>query len=156
MITKKHMLIFGFAVCAALLLFALCVAKDFEERPFKIHGTIIATIDVRTCGTGICQSVILEDWGEATHTGRFNMNTQNLAVYANGDIIGDVILTAANGDQLFLQRNNHDFTFTGGTGRFVNALGEYQIEHPPATVTWPNAYTMVVTHPYEGVGTITY
>jgi hypothetical protein len=128
------------------------------ERPFQISGDITLTIDLRTCSptTGIC-SAVREDWGEATHVGRYSSIATNVLVnVVTGYVSGSGVMTAANGDQLFWEKGGDFLTITGGTGRFQNATGEFETSHPPAAIAYPDPATAVVTHTFEGSGTITY
>ena len=62
--------------------------------------------------------------------------TSNVAIYlATGTVLGNLTLTAANGDMLFLAMRGYGidethgagtFTIVGGTGRFRGATGYYQ------------------------------
>jgi hypothetical protein len=77
--------------------------------------------------------------GEASHIGRFTLSAQDDETnFPN--ITGTVVITAANGDQIFATHTGYamelgnnmlkvDFehTITGGTGRFTNANGNFQI-----------------------------
>jgi hypothetical protein len=153
MITKKHMLIVCFAVCA-LSLAALGAPMKSVERPFKIDGHMTVTIDRSTC-VGVFCSAVYEDWGEATHVGRYS-NSANLTYNAlTGILTGTGTLTAANGDQLFWEKDDHAYTIIGGTGRFEGAEGEFEITHPPAVITYDGPL-VIATHTYKGSGTITY
>lgn len=156
MVTKRRLIIFSFVVCV-LVVAALGVSKSMQERPFKISGDIRLTIDITTCSAaGVCYA-LREDWGEATHLGRYTSVATGVMVNViTGYVGGSGVMTAANGDQLFWDKNGDSLTITGGTGRFDNASGEFDTSHPPATVTYPNPYTAVVTHPFQGSGTITY
>ncbi len=151
MLRKKHTLVVTFAVCTVALvaLVALGAPQKSVERPFKIDGYLTATLNATTgAGIGV-------DWGEATHVGRYD-NAMTLQFVPPDGMIGSGTLTAANGDKLFWTRVDHVFTFTGGTGRFEGATGGFVITHPPAVTTPGADNTIVASHPYSGVGTITY
>ena len=73
--------------------------------------------------------------GEATHLGRFTVHGDVGVVVATGIPHGTWTLTAANGDQLFLDMTGYgiddhhglgQFTVVGGTGRFEGASGYYE------------------------------
>ncbi len=148
MIRKRHALVVAFALCVVVLV-ALGAPQKSVERPFKIDGYLAATINTKTgAGVGV-------DWGEATHVGRYE-NAMTLQYFPQDHVTGSGTLTAANGDKLFWIRADHVFTFTGGTGRFAGATGGFVITHPPAVITPAGDNTVVATHPYSGVGTITY
>ena len=147
------LVVLGLASCVFL-----GAGKNLVERPFKISGDLILTIDLTTCSptTGVC-SATREDWGQATHVGRYTSFAIDAQVnLVTGYVSGSGIMTAANGDQLFWQKDGDFLTITGGTGRFDNATGEFETSHPDVTITQPDPYTVVVTHPFEGSGTITY
>lgn len=150
MITKKHMLIVSLLVCA-LALIALGAGQKSVERPFKINGDLTVMVNM---ANGQAEGV---DFGQATHTGRYH-NTMTLQFYPNSDhVTGSGTLTAANGDQLFWDRNDHYFTFTGGTGRFEGATGWFEIDHPEAIYDYSQMPQFVIAkHPYEGMGEIVY
>lgn len=156
MITKKQMLIVSLTVCA-LALVALGAGQKAVDRPFKIDGNLTLTIDARTCANSVCTGSS-EDWGEATHIGRYSNRAEVLSYNTvTGMITGSGTLTAANGDQLFWERNDHVFTFTGGTGRFEEAEGGFEITHPAAVPDYSQYPPLVIsTHTYRGVGRITY
>ncbi len=77
--------------------------------------------------------------GEASHIGSFTLSAQDDETNFP-DITGTVVITAANGDQIFATHQgyameignnmlqvNFENTITGGTGRFSNANGNFQI-----------------------------
>ena len=145
-----------------VLIITVCVflgaGQKQVERPFKISGDITLTINLLTCdAAGVC-SAEREDWGEATHLGRYS----SVATYAQVNVVtsyvsGSGVMTAANGDQVFWEKDGDSLTITGGTGRFENATGEFETSHPTPTVTpIPDTPYVVVTHPFSGSGTITY
>src|SRR6185437_14898327 len=83
--------------------------------------------------TGIDPSgaVVVESTGNATHLGNF-ARTEFLVFGPDGSITGNVVFTAANGDQLWADISGGftspttlegAYTFTGGTGRFSDATG---------------------------------
>jgi len=97
-----------------------------ESVPF--NGTMKMSIANGIYGTG-----------EASHIGSFKLSAQDDESNFPS-ITGTVLITAANGDQIFathtgsaMELGNNmllvDFenTITGGTGRFTNANGSFQI-----------------------------
>jgi hypothetical protein len=153
MITKKHTLIFAFAVCA-LALAALGSPKQAVKRPFKIEGHLTATFNLSSDET--IDGIGLE-WGEATHFGRY-ANRMNLHLNVQtGHLTGDGVATTANGDKVFYVMEDNEVTFTGGTGRFEGATGWFQWT-PTDDVpdSYPDANTLVRSFTYEGIGTIIY
>jgi hypothetical protein len=80
---------------------------------------------------GLLLSVLAD--GDATHLGRFSREEVVLFNPSTGTIDGAVVFKAANGDQLIGVLSGQftsattvagTYTFTGGTGRFANAIGE--------------------------------
>ena len=83
-------------------------------------------------------AVVSDGTGQLTHLGRYFMTSPHTSHVFTGETIGDQIFTAANGDTLtafcagfpVMQPNGEvigglDCEFTGGTGRFEGATGEY-------------------------------
>ena len=71
--------------------------------------------------------------GNATRLGLYTRQEHLLLNPANGSFTGDIVFTAANGDELwcilsgnFISATDATgvYTITGGTGRFENAIGE--------------------------------
>jgi len=121
------------------------------ERPLKIDGHITLTVNLTTGNS------TMMDWGEATHTGRFeNQGTGHLNL-TTGALTGSGTFTAANGDQVFWVEEDNEIVVTGGTGRFEGITGGFRMAPTSDVVTtFPDANTMIMTYTYEGVGTITY
>jgi hypothetical protein len=74
--------------------------------------------------------------GQATHLGRFTREA-SAVLQPDGVVVGTLVWTAANGDQLFANLEAGfvspttavgTYTFVGGTGRFENASGEADFE----------------------------
>ena len=80
--------------------------------------------------------------GHGTHLGKFDLLSPHVAGLVDFSVEGDLILTAANGDELhatldgnlapFVDETGHVYlvgdipgTITGGTGRFANANGTF-------------------------------
>jgi len=104
----------------------------------------------------------IEDWGEATHMGRY-------ANYGSGYVTdpyltdggGSGVNTAANGDQAFwdMEAVGGVWTvyFTGGTGRFEGLTGSCILVPGEIVVTGgPGPTQLTYTYTYTGTGTITY
>ena len=120
----------------ALLLTALTAAFAPQwasadgDVPFK--GSAAGAIVGTTPGPeGVLLTVHAE--GRATHLGRFIREEMVLLNPVTGTITGMVVFTAANGDQLIAEAAGQftspttvagTYTFTGGTGRFENVVGE--------------------------------
>ena len=157
MLKTKRNVVLVLAVCA-LLLPATASVKNPVERPLKIAGNITMVLDLATSP----MTWEIEDWGEATHMGRY-------ANYGYGYVTdpyltdggGSGVNTAANGDQAFWEMVGVNgvwtVTFTGGTGRFENLTGSCILVPGEIVVTFDpvsNQYTY--TYSYTGTGTITY
>ena len=121
---------------AAMFLAAVLAgpAAAGNQVPFKGQSSGVATTESFDPVAGIVH-IRGEGEGEATHLGRFT-ETSNVAIYlATGTVLGNLTLTAANGDMLFLEMTGHGidaahgfgaFTVVGGTGRFQGASGYYE------------------------------
>lgn len=127
------------AVAAAALAFAApaSAADHGAGAAFNVRAAYDATI-VGADATGL--SVVAAGSATGTELGSGAWNDTELAAFtASGlDINGMLTLTAANGDQLFVQYHATTpfpdatgtihpvgtFTIIGGTGRFANATGE--------------------------------
>lgn len=99
--------------------------------------------------------------GTATHIGRFTIVEPNNLVKRNADgsltITGPATITAANGDEIFtthigqvkfldngMAQVTAEFTITGGTGRFAEATGSFEVLSLPN----PGDYTFNGTISY--------
>ncbi len=114
---------------------SILTAKEYVERPFHISGQI--------------SFIPFNDEGVATHFGRF-------VSFANDPSGSSGWYETANGDKVFWEVLSFDeatfivvIGFTGGTGRFKGATGEFTA--PMIPVDWDT-----LTFDYEGTGTITY
>ena len=105
------------------------------EHPVPIRGHYEAMI---TSATPAPDGLHVTDVGEgnASHLGRVISNEHGL-IHPDGSVQGMVVLTAANGDQLFWSDEGRftssttiagTITFMGGTGRFSNASGTADFE----------------------------
>lgn len=105
------------------------VAGD-PARPFR--GTATGQVT----GIGESGELIITYTGRATHLGKFTRE-ERLFLNPDGTFTGTMVFTAANGDELWLQFAGAfvspttavgSYTFTGGTGRFVDAKGSAGFE----------------------------
>lgn len=126
--------------------------KKPVERPFKIHGTSVATSGGDKCGPDLDGDGILdgrtleyEGKGNASHMGRVTYTGLNCSVKLCEEcdccLVGHLTVTAANGDIVYLV-GGPDYTICpvdpprpltiawagpgyidGGTGRFEGATG---------------------------------
>jgi hypothetical protein len=83
---------------------------------------------------GACISTSLDGEGEATHLGHFTVTAKVVVDLSAGTVTGSWMLTAADGDVLFVTfvgfgidptHGGGDMTVVGGTGRFQGATGHY-------------------------------
>lgn len=114
-------------VLTAVVGLALPVSAD-NSVPFRGRADAVVT-GVEPVPGGLLLTVAAT--GEATHLGRFTRE-ERVVLGANGTLVGRLVFTAANGDQLFADVAGGfvspttavgTYTFTGGTGRFRNASG---------------------------------
>lgn len=153
MLKTKWTIALAVVLCAILLPTTL-VAKKQVERPHKVWGNMTLVLDLAT------MTWEAEDWGEATHIGRYANEGSGSA----GDIylqngVGDGIATAASGDELswhiVAEEGVWTITFNGGTGRFEDATGSC-ILVPGEVVVTPGPGEITYTYTYTGSGTISY
>jgi len=155
MFKTKRNIVLALAVCALLLPTTL-IAKKAVERPLKIAGNITMVLDLTTMAWEI------EDWGEATHMGRYANHGSGYVTdptLANGG--GSGVNTAANGDQAFWEMEAvggvWTVFFTGGTGRFEGLTGVCILVPGEIVFTFdPDLNQLTYTYTYTGIGTITY
>lgn len=142
------------AACA-LGLAALGSAKNPVERPFKIHATATWVVSLAD------GSAVGEQVGEATHSGRFTdeaVGSWDLSTFTLISASG--VATGANGYQVFWELPGSSFAveWTGGTGRFENLTGGFNIvsQSEPEVGPGPLPGTITITATYTGAGTSTY
>ena len=146
----------GLAVAVALAVFtprALSAAGG-TDRPFK--GSAVGSANFLpdpSCPLGFRS--VLETSGTASHLGLASFSSNHCFALPNLITEGQGTFVAANGDELYLTYvgtcNPPDFAtcitdnvVVGGTGRFANATGEFQITAlitniappRPVTLTW--------------------
>ena len=132
--------LFVLALTLALVLAASAATLAFADEavvPFKAYyaGVPVGVFDPG-CG---CIHQTFEFDGNATHLGLSHMSAQGNAYPYPPPIqqIGDMVLTAADGDELYVHYEgtavylsqtlvefDGDFSFEGGTGRFLDVTGE--------------------------------
>jgi len=114
--------------------------KDGMMVPRPFRGTWVTAISppadpIPGCdGDPTTGPFEIAGWGRATHMGNTTYNSVSESDFINQ--CGSGSITAANGDQLFVEFGGDvdasqlpfvtfsgDFTFTGGTGRFAGASG---------------------------------
>lgn len=101
-------------------------AGEPVDRPFKGSAEGYITAQIPPNG------LFLEMSGEATHLGHFTRE-EYAYIGADGSVVGTIVFTAANGDELwveidggFTSANDVEglYIVRGGTGRFQGATGE--------------------------------
>jgi hypothetical protein len=113
-------------------------AASTKAVPFKgrLEGTYAGS------GEPPLVSVHVEAQGNASHFGRFTLDSQHVVNFVDLTGAGTAELTAANGDKLTTNLAGvatpqdtpgvffivETFTVTGGTGRFAGATGEFVVE----------------------------
>lgn len=100
--------------------------------PFRGRGQGAAT-SFAPGPAGIALTVSAQ--GNATHLGLYSREEHLVLDPTTGTVTGDIVFTAANGDQLagtlaggFVSPTtvSGTYTFSGGTGRFASTTGEAQ------------------------------
>ena len=117
---------------AAVMLeaFPALVGAD-HAVPFKGSAELARTsVEVLPGGSVLLTFV---GTGNGTHLGLFTEDAL-VVVHGDGSFSATVVLTAANGDQVFKSAQGPSvsagtFTVNGGTGRFVNATGTGVVMH---------------------------
>ncbi len=98
----------------------------------------------------------MQDWGEATGSGRFS----NEASTTDGGQTWTGVATTANGDQVsweIVPGTAWFVTVTGGTGRLTGITGGWSpvFESAPV-ITYPDVNTVVMTYTYTSAGKVSY
>jgi hypothetical protein len=105
--------------------------------------------------------------GRATHLGKFTLLSPHIAGLVDFLVLGDLIFTAANGDELqttldgnlqpFVDETGHVYligdvpgTITGGSGRFANATGTFTFSVVFDTATLSSTAEIRGTISYAG------
>jgi hypothetical protein len=102
-----------------------CDGQENPPRPIQgvAAGTVTAVVPPN--------ELVINYTGISTHLGNFTRE-EHLFLNPDGSFSGTMVVTAANGDQLWLDFSGAftspntaegTYTFTGGTGRFSNATG---------------------------------
>jgi hypothetical protein len=132
-----------FVLCTAALLvaaFSSGIAADPQVRPFSVTLDGYASPEFQPDGCTIINDE--HGTGQASHLGAISWQSHevvNLCSNPDGaEVEGDIVITAANGDQVFgtyetlahldfgagQVRALGSYQITGGTGRFVDAAGQ--------------------------------
>ena len=128
----KRFFVFLVAVLTAAAMlgaFPAIVGAD-PGVPFKARAELTRTSLQELGGTLLMTFV---GTGNSTHLGRFTEDA-SVIVRGDGSFSATVVLTAANGDQVFKSAEGASvsagtFTVNGGTGRFMNATGAGVVMH---------------------------
>jgi hypothetical protein len=152
-------------VCALVfVVFTAAASAKSVDRPFK--GTISGTVWFQPVG-GVL-TTFSSAVGNASHMGRVQMTAQHPTPIADPNNYGpgDMILAAANGDEVLITHTGHleldltaapgtwfvgsgSVTIVGGTGRFADASGSVEmilhLQYPgsldPAFYPWAAWWT---------------
>jgi len=141
------------ALCA-LALTTFAGDRNPVTRPFKVKGGVLFIVsqDSATLGEAVGSSE-----GQATHLGKFAVNTAGSFDLETGEFIGEGVMTTAGGDLIYFKMRNLGWVeFTGGTGRFQNATGGHTVEPTAPPEQAEVEGQRIVTFSYTGEGTITY
>ena len=125
------------ATSKILTLLLAAVTLTVAAHPARVDGQVPfqgraegAIASVSPDPAGVVLTVLAN--GHATQLGQFSREEVVLFNPLTGTLTGDIVFTAANGDQLFglvaggfisPTTATGAYTFTGGTGRFTNASG---------------------------------
>lgn len=133
------------------------------ERPFKVrgYGTFGAVTPDGSCDLPV--QIALEGSGNATHLGRFTVELTWCFVPPTGPLYIYGTITAANGDLLFIETIDQGigdngevyetFAFMGGTGRFEEASGQFDLY---TATEFDTSCEICGTYSNYGEGTIRY
>ena len=126
------------AVVTALAFAAVALsAAGGTDRPFTGSATGLANfVPDPSCPVGFRS--VTETSGTASHLGLVSFSSNHCFALPNLITQGQGTLVAANGDELYLTYSgtctppdfatcNTDTVVVGGTGRFENATGEFQV-----------------------------
>lgn len=134
------------------------------ERPFKVKGS--GTFDL-VDSDGSCNSfplqIALIGSGNATHVGRFSVDLTWCFVPPEGPLYIFGTLTAANGDEIYMETIGQGvgengevyetFIFIGGTGRFEDVSGQFDLY---TTTVFSDDCPLCGTYSNSGEGSIIY
>jgi len=127
------------ACFAAVFVSAAAPARAGDTVPFKgtLSGTIISSVPLDECH--VLTEIV--NGGNATQLGRYNGTAESIFDLCNLTYVGSYVFIAANGDSIsgpFTGTltptsiagvfDNDELAFiTGGTGRFANATGTFNL-----------------------------
>jgi hypothetical protein len=130
---NRNYLNLGFLLAALALLPLAQTANASDEVPYKAAETGVIT---RESFQFPFETKSVAATGEATQLGEYTLIGKFVVDVRSGAATGTYIMTAANGDMLFLTMEGHavatdltktilNFTIIGGTGRFEQATGNF-------------------------------
>lgn len=130
----KRVAVFLVAVLTATAMLGAFRARaqhDNHGVPFKGRAELTRT-SVQALPNGNAL-LTFAGTGRGTHLGKFSEDAV-VVVHADGSFSAIVVLTAANGDQVFKSAQGASisagtFRVNGGTGRFTNATGSGVVMH---------------------------
>ena len=128
MLQRACGLVVGILAVSAALGFSArsCAGDEPVARPFKGSAQGYITAQIPPNG------LFLEMSGQATTLGQFTRE-EYAFIGPDGSVVGTIVFTAANGDQLWVEIDGAFtsatdveglYTVTGGTGRFEGATGQ--------------------------------
>ena len=131
---RSRMLVIAAALVSLLLVPVASAGQGGTDRPFQT--TLVGSIHWELPGVSPSNCALVttlgEGTGEATHLGRVTVAWSHCPEEPEIIMDGRMILTAANGDQLYGIYNHDDLssiTVTGGTGRFSDATGSLAVTY---------------------------
>jgi hypothetical protein len=162
------------AASLALLTFSPLTAAPKKGGPKlvpfkgKWMGVAVTSTTTETTPEGVVVTTIeetSEGGGNATHLGRYTMDSVTTSTSETALSAGAQVFTAANGDQVFatitgefvtgsdgLVDGEFDATITGGTGRFATSTGYYtfRVTTDPDTGKSVASFTGKISGPGKG------
>src|SRR5215469_18056318 len=130
---------FAVSLAAAAMISVTAPASAKDQVPFKgvVSGSVISITPLDQCN----QLTEAVNGGNASHMGRFTGTAEFVLDACNLTYVGSYVFTAANGDSISgpfvgsltpttvpgVFDNTESAFITGGTGRFANATGTFNL-----------------------------
>ena len=130
---------FAVTLVAAAIISVTPPASARDQVPFRgvVSGSVVSITPLDQCN----QRIEAVNGGNATHLGRFTGTAQFVLDVCNLTYVGSYVFTAANGDSISgpfvgsltpttvpgVFDNTESAFITGGTGRFANATGTFNL-----------------------------
>lgn len=133
------------------------------NKPFKVRGsgTFVGVAPDGSCNLPV--QIALNGGGNATHTGLYTVDLTWCFQPPEGPLFIFGTIIAANGDELYIETTGQGvgdngevyetFAFVGGTGRFTEVSGEFDLY---TTTVWDTNCDLCGTYTNYGEGTISY